>query len=248
MARSRKDVWLRDELVLALDLYLKQHGKTTTADRDALSAELRALPIEQHLTSNPSFRSRASVARKLHNFARLDPDAEIVPSPNGGTPDEEVWAEFAGDVDRLKAAAAAIRANGAALTTAQAEAIEDEIADAPEGRVLTRTHRVRERNPKLIEQRKAKAKVEAGKLACEGCGFDFDAVYGERGEGFIECHHTVPVSTLKPGGRTKVADLALLCSNCHRMVHVRPPWLTMDQLRALVAEHSVTSAPVLESA
>jgi predicted HNH restriction endonuclease len=29
------------------------------------------------------------------------------------------------------------------------------------------------------------------------CGFDFKDKYGELGEGFAECHHTIPVSELK---------------------------------------------------
>jgi len=35
----------------------------------------------------------------------------------------------------------------------------------------------------------------------------------------IEVHHLRPVHTMKPGEKTKLADLALLCSNCHRMAH-----------------------------
>ncbi|WP_421989133.1 HNH endonuclease [Roseococcus sp.] len=41
--------------------------------------------------------------------------------------------------------------------------------------------------------------------------------YGERGRGFIECHHTRPLHTLRPGDKTKIADLVLVCSNCHWM-------------------------------
>jgi 5-methylcytosine-specific restriction enzyme A len=69
-----------------------------------------------------------------------------------------------------------------------------------------------------------------GKLACEACGFDFRERYVDHGEGFIECHHAKPVHRLKPGDKTKVGDLRLLCSNCHRMVHARRPWLTLEQL------------------
>jgi predicted HNH restriction endonuclease len=45
----------------------------------------------------------------------------------------------------------------------------------------------------------------------------------------------VPVSTLRPGTKTKLADLALVCSNCHRMIHRRARWLTIDELRDLVS-------------
>jgi 5-methylcytosine-specific restriction protein A len=40
------------------------------------------------------------------------------------------------------------------------------------------------------------------------------------------------VETLGDGMATKLSDLALLCANCHRMIHARRPWLSMDELRA----------------
>jgi hypothetical protein len=36
------------------------------------------------------------------------------------------------------------------------------------------------------------------------------------------------------GQKTRLADLALLCANCHRMIHARRPWLTLDELRGLL--------------
>jgi 5-methylcytosine-specific restriction protein A len=111
--------------------------------------------------------------------------------------------------------------------------LEADGEDAEEGRVLTRQHRFRERNRVIVERRKAKALREQGSLHCEACSFDFGARYGERGSGFIECHHTRPVSTLKPGEKTRLEDLALLCANCHRMIHIRRPWMTVTELRQL---------------
>lgn len=71
-------------------------------------------------------------------------------------------------------------------------------------------------------------------MPCEACEFDFAQVYGERGEGVIEVHHTKALETLQPGAKTKLSELAILCSNCHRMVHAKRPWLTMDELKAIV--------------
>jgi 5-methylcytosine-specific restriction protein A len=31
-----------------------------------------------------------------------------------------------------------------------------------------------------------------------------------------------------------VGDLRLLCANCHRMVHAKRPWLTMEELAAVL--------------
>ena len=58
--------------------------------------------------------------------------------------------------------------------------------------------------------------------------------YGQHGEGFIECHHTRPAHTLKPGDKTKISDLRLLCANCHRMIHAKRQWLSIEQLIAIL--------------
>jgi 5-methylcytosine-specific restriction protein A len=76
---------------------------------------------------------------------------------------------------------------------------------------------------------------DVGRLQCEGCSFDFAQTYGDRGQGFMEAHHTRPVHELDPDHVTRLADLALVCANCHRMIHARRPWLTLPELRALLA-------------
>jgi 5-methylcytosine-specific restriction protein A len=58
-----------------------------------------------------------------------------------------------------------------------------------------------------------------GRLICEvpRCGFDFEAVYGELGKHFAHVHHR---KQLKSGERvTKPGDLAIVCANCHAMIH-----------------------------
>jgi 5-methylcytosine-specific restriction enzyme A len=83
----------------------------------------------------------------------------------------------------------------------------------------------------FVEAKKREVVQSKGRLACEACGFDFKDAYGDRGDGFIEAHHAMPLHTLLPGTKTRLVDLHLLCANCHRMVHSRRPWLTLDQLR-----------------
>jgi putative restriction endonuclease len=74
----------------------------------------------------------------------------------------------------------------------------------------------------------------AGQLFCEVCGFDYAARYGELGDGFIEAHHRVPWSELNENTLTRIVDLAMVCANCHRMLHRRTPWLAVDELREIV--------------
>lgn len=230
MAKSRKDYWLRDEVILALDLYRREGRNPSPNVVAELSEQLRSIPIESHFADDPKFRNLSGVRMKVSNFVALDPGAETAGMSRGSRLDAEVFQEYWTDPKRLEAIANTIRANLTILAPADAEAYDD-IEDAPEGRILTRTHRVRERSAKLRREKLALALKESGRLECEACGFDFAAVYGKRGEGFMECHHTIPVQDLKPGARTRLEDLALLCANCHRMIHVRSPWLTLSQLR-----------------
>lgn len=106
-----------------------------------------------------------------------------------------------------------------------------------EGRKTYVRHLQRERNKKVVEQAKEAYQSKNGKLMCQICGFDFEKTYGKRGKDFIEAHHLKPISELKSGSGTKVEDILLLCSNCHRMIHRQKPWLTTDELKKIVKKH-----------
>lgn len=91
-------------------------------------------------------------------------------------------------------------------------------------------HRSRER-----QLRKAKLKsFEAahGRVFCEvpGCNFDFEATYGAIGRGFAEVHHRRPLSEAVRPVRTRLADLAVVCANCHRMIHSGGECRRLDDL------------------
>ena len=119
---------------------------------------------------------------------------------------------------------------GEGLTANVTDALLDG-EDAVEGRLLTVAHQRRERSRKVVLAKKAAALKLLGRLMCEACGFDFGKRYGSRGEGVIDCHHTKPVADLGDGTPTHLRDLALLCANCHRMIHARRPWLTLEELK-----------------
>jgi len=107
-------------------------------------------------------------------------------------------------------------------------------AGFPEGKIIERIHKSRERNSKLIESAKINFRSKHGRLFCEICGFDFEKKYGLIGKEFIEAHHTIPVSDMKPNHVTKLEEIVLLCSNCHSMAHIKRPWLSMKKLNTLV--------------
>lgn len=108
------------------------------------------------------------------------------------------------------------------------------VRDYAEGSMVERIHRARERNPIVIQKAKAEFKTRNGKLFCEVCKFDFEKAYGEIGKDFIEGHHTIPVKDMPPEHRTKPSDIAMLCANCHRMIHASKNWLTLEHLQKLL--------------
>lgn len=111
---------------------------------------------------------------------------------------------------------------------------------ADEGDARVAEHVERERDPGLVLTKKSHVLSTHGRLACEVCEFDFAAVYGSRGVGFVECHHKTPLSALPGSRRTTLDDLALLCANCHRMIHRSQPWLEIEELREFVASWSAS--------
>lgn len=112
---------------------------------------------------------------------------------------------------------------------------EDDIS-FPEGKLILRQHLLRERNPKVILEAKRQFKNKFGKLFCEICDFDFEKRYGELGIDFIEGHHSKPVSELSENDETKIEDIVMVCSNCHKMLHRKRPWLDKESLQKLIVK------------
>jgi hypothetical protein len=104
----------------------------------------------------------------------------------------------------------------------------------PEGRVLIKIHLVRERNQALVKKKKEAVLSTTGALACEVCTFDFLQKYRELGRGFAECHHLTPLALLAKTRETKLEDLAIVCANCHRMLHRGKPWKSIAQLKDIL--------------
>lgn len=87
-------------------------------------------------------------------------------------------------------------------------------------------------------QKKKQVLKDTAKLACEVCDFESAAIYGPAAEGVIDVHHIVPLH--KVGDSiTRLADLALVCPTCHRVIHRHSPVVTPQELRTLWATHPV---------
>ncbi len=75
--------------------------------------------------------------------------------------------------------------------------------------------------------------LEDSGYTCYVCGFNFEKAYGEIGKGFLEVHHTKPLSTYDNEHEIPQSELCALCSNCHSMVHRKKEVLDVDILRKI---------------
>ena len=104
-----------------------------------------------------------------------------------------------------------------------------------EGKERIRKHKYRERRTSgLVRLKKSQAKQKLGRLACEICGFVPREYYGHLGDSVIECHHIVPISKLQGNRPTRLEDLALVCADCHRMLHRGGETLTIEGLTEMI--------------
>jgi len=116
----------------------------------------------------------------------------------------------------------------------------DNIDGAFEGDKQIELHLQQERtirNIQIARNFKKATLKKLGKLECECCSFDFNNTYGVHGKGFIECHHKIHLS--KGARITITKDLALVCSNCHRMLHrknYRGDYYSIKDLKKLISK------------
>jgi len=233
--------WHRDEIILALNLYFDEDRGSIAASNPKiieLSKILNILPIFSIKPDEAKFRNANGVGLKLSNFLALDPEYKGKGMDAGSKLDREIFDEFRFDKTRLRKLANGIKSvvRDANLSKKISQIEDDEISvldSAREGQVLYKLHKIRERDKRIVDAKKGKAMKETGKLECEACGFDFYRVYGKIGEGFIECHHLKPLSNYETEAETKLDDLALVCSNCHRMFHRDMSILTICKFKLI---------------
>lgn len=241
----RSPAWTWDELLLACALVAENDWRELREGDhqvQALSVMLRSLTIHgDEVRALPEFRSPGSVSRKTTDIATNHP-AYAGARTKGGRLDKQMIQDFIRLPDDMQAAAATLRES---YTTGELRRVPEQFGEvdddglsALEGRLLTRLRLARERDPKLRRAKIRQAQKAGAPLRCEVCAFDFGSFYGPLGEGYIEVHHVVPlhVSGLRT---TALEDLALLCSNCHRMCHRNrsgESWRTPAALRTVIGE------------
>lgn len=243
---KRNPKWTKQETILALELYLREPGIKFREPEDPAVVELSDLLNRYHRSigtpQTSDLRNPNGVSMKLGNFMRLDPECAGSGLANGAKIEEEVWERYAPNRDLLRREAALlaehIKADSTSAGLTSVPDLESDEELESEGDPRTYVHRSYERKSGNRQKKIASHKKRGLPIVCECCGFDFEKTYGERGRDFIEVHHAVPVSELAAGQKLRLSDLRLLCSNCHRMVHRRQPWLSVEEVQELIASNS----------
>ena len=94
-------------------------------------------------------------------------------------------------------------------------------------------HLQRERNQTLVRKKKQTASLD-----CEICGFSSSRIYRGIAGDYCEVHHLLPLSRVEQTTSTRMEDLAILCANCHRVVHMRddPEPYTLNEVRNMLVK------------
>ncbi|MDB6118393.1 MAG: endonuclease [Verrucomicrobiaceae bacterium] len=224
--------WTRDETILALGLYFECEGRVPSKGDErvkALSELLRRFPHHIEASRKESFRNPDGVAFKLQNLRSVATGKGL---GNVSEMDRSVWAEFQGDPAAATALAGIIQSEVELATVEKPNVLEEE--EFYEGKVATQAHFRRERSRKL---RNALFTMRRRKrsLLCDLCQqFSLSEEPCLR-DAMFEVHHIVLLAATGET-RTRLSDLALLCANCHRLLHraiaVEKRWIGIPEARA----------------
>ncbi len=124
------------------------------------------------------------------------------------------------------------------LADLQSELVQtDELLEyrGKEGRKFLITHLRRERRPGLALAKRAEIRARNGCLVCEACDATEKGFPVSIGDACFEVHHRAPLSEIETETETTLPDLALLCANCHRMIHRCEPMPTVAAFKALLS-------------
>ncbi|WP_426154052.1 HNH endonuclease [Pseudomonas sp. DC3000-4b1] len=147
--------------------------------------------------------------------------------------DREVWTELGHNPKRTSELAKIIRASIIKVDEIPQFEVEEEFA---EGKLATKVHLRRERSHRLRKEVIAK-RMKQGNLVCDLCGYDGESINPMLRDSLFECHHIIPLSLIGET-QTKARDIALLCANCHRLLHRaisnKKEWVSISEAKAMI--------------
>lgn len=108
--------------------------------------------------------------------------------------------------------------------------LEQDEVQYQEGERRYVTHLMAERSKAVVSAAK-----NANSWECEICKINFQEKYGVN---YIEAHHKTPIYTYSEKYSISPNDLALLCPNCHKAVHIhmKKNGLEYDEIRKLLSQ------------
>ena len=102
---------------------------------------------------------------------------------------------------------------------------------AIEGRFLEALSLRRRRNRGIVHGKINQAKRAKGRINCEAPRMDPSEFYGTKAELLCDVHHLTALSNSDIPVKTAFADLAVLCPNCNRAIHLIKPLPTVENFR-----------------
>ncbi|MBB5599339.1 HNH endonuclease [Neomicrococcus lactis] len=208
--------------------------RETTPGVRELSTLLQSASFHPMERRTGSFRSPGSVGMKVNNLIANHPSYLGV-GLRVTKAEQDIVQEFIAYPELMSTLASSIQDQILGVVSDGFDLhLDDELVAAGiEGDAKSILTVKRERDPRL-----RRAKIDSVVLAglpidCEVCGFDYGKSYGARGQGYIEVHHRSPLH-ITGVVETTLDDLALLCANCHRMVHRVSPWLSVEKLKETI--------------
>ena len=115
------------------------------------------------------------------------------------------------------------------------EAREERGAETLEQAKRYRQHRAVERQASHSK----KVKKLLG-TRCMGCGSELSERYGPSAAGVIDAHHLIPLESLRDGEVARFdprKDFAVLCPNCHRVIHQLDDPSDLNRLREMISTY-----------
>jgi 5-methylcytosine-specific restriction protein A len=116
--------------------------------------------------------------------------------------------------------------------------VQEEADDSPGFSVKSKTEAAKYRWHKRAERSRSLAaaakKFHGTRCQVEACGKELSEIYGEVAGGYIEAHHLTPFASLegRPTDLDPKTDFAVVCPDCHRMLHRKPDPYSLKELSA----------------
>lgn len=101
-------------------------------------------------------------------------------------------------------------------------------------RAFWRAHLRTERDRYTVWSIRKHVLRQTGKLECEACGLDLARAYGPKSEDVSEIHLRITLDRFEAGEYPSLEDYAILCPNCHRVIHRIDPMPAVEDFKAML--------------